>query len=259
MTKLLVSVRNTTEAQAALAGGANVIDVKEPQFGSLGMASSATHAAVKKAVATWQENEPNVSAATRLSAAMGELLDESWQSQLEVLVGYSYAKIGLAGCTANADWEMLWRKWIDSLPEGTAPVAVLYADYQKVGAPSPRELIRAASSAAVRTLLIDTHEKKWGDTLDQLGCAELGTVVRRAQDAGFLIALAGSVTLERLPEYLHFRPDWIAVRGAVCVAGRESRIDREMVERFAMRLSTPCHMNASPMAVQAVDGASRGA
>src|SRR5690606_38342384 len=38
MTQLLVSVRNRAEALAALAGGADLIDVKEPWRGSLGAA-----------------------------------------------------------------------------------------------------------------------------------------------------------------------------------------------------------------------------
>ena len=36
-TRLLVSVRSADEAEAAIAGGADVIDVKEPSHGPLGM------------------------------------------------------------------------------------------------------------------------------------------------------------------------------------------------------------------------------
>ena len=46
MTRLLVSVRNALEAEVALAGGAHVIDVKEPSHGSLGRADEATLAEV---------------------------------------------------------------------------------------------------------------------------------------------------------------------------------------------------------------------
>jgi uncharacterized protein (UPF0264 family) len=44
--KLLVSVRNAEEARAALRGGADVIDVKEPDNGPLGMAGAEAIAAV---------------------------------------------------------------------------------------------------------------------------------------------------------------------------------------------------------------------
>ncbi len=39
---LLVSVRNEVEAEMAIGGGADLIDVKEPANGSLGMASVET-------------------------------------------------------------------------------------------------------------------------------------------------------------------------------------------------------------------------
>ena len=46
MTRLLVSVRSAAEAEAALLGGADVIDVKEPDRGPLGRADDAVIAAV---------------------------------------------------------------------------------------------------------------------------------------------------------------------------------------------------------------------
>src|SRR5256885_16611977 len=42
---LLVSVRSAGEAEAAIAGGADLIDVKEPAYGSLGRAKDETIAA----------------------------------------------------------------------------------------------------------------------------------------------------------------------------------------------------------------------
>src|SRR5260221_3008307 len=44
--RLLVSVRNAVEAEAALAGGCDVLDVKEPGRGAMGMADVSTIAAV---------------------------------------------------------------------------------------------------------------------------------------------------------------------------------------------------------------------
>ena len=48
--RLLVSVRNADEAIAALAGGAHVIDVKEPERGSLGAADTSAIAEIVLAV-----------------------------------------------------------------------------------------------------------------------------------------------------------------------------------------------------------------
>ena len=65
MTRLLVSVRDASEALAALAGGADIIDVKEPTRGSLGMADGDAVAGVVEAVG---ERVP-------VSAALGELCE----------------------------------------------------------------------------------------------------------------------------------------------------------------------------------------
>ena len=48
---LLVSVRNAAEATEALAGGASIIDVKEPSRGPLGRADADVTAAIAEAVA----------------------------------------------------------------------------------------------------------------------------------------------------------------------------------------------------------------
>lgn len=70
MAGLLVSVRNAKEAMAALVGGADLIDVKEPLAGSLGAATPKT----------WQEIGEVVGGEKPLSAALGELHD--WDGSL---------------------------------------------------------------------------------------------------------------------------------------------------------------------------------
>jgi uncharacterized protein (UPF0264 family) len=61
--QLLVSVRDVAEAEAALAGGADIIDIKEPRRGALGMADAAMIAEI---VACVDRRVP-------VSAALGEL------------------------------------------------------------------------------------------------------------------------------------------------------------------------------------------
>ena len=51
MTMLLASVRTPSEAQVAVAGGADIIDLKEPAQGALGRLPDATIAAIRRAVA----------------------------------------------------------------------------------------------------------------------------------------------------------------------------------------------------------------
>src|SRR5262245_44632800 len=83
---LLVSVRSAEEAEAALAGSADLIDVKEPSRGSLGRADEATIAAVMRAVGGRRP----------VSAALGELRDDPSPCSIP---GLTYVKWGLAGGT----------------------------------------------------------------------------------------------------------------------------------------------------------------
>ncbi|MFM9068482.1 MAG: (5-formylfuran-3-yl)methyl phosphate synthase, partial [Planctomycetota bacterium] len=50
MTRLLVSVRNAQEAQAAHRGGAQLIDLKEPRQGSLGAVPPADWPSIQAAL-----------------------------------------------------------------------------------------------------------------------------------------------------------------------------------------------------------------
>src|SRR5207237_9523523 len=64
--RLLVSVRGPLEARAALAGGADVIDAKDPACGALGAVSAERLAAIRR----------TVGAARPVSAALGDARDE---------------------------------------------------------------------------------------------------------------------------------------------------------------------------------------
>src|SRR4051812_283713 len=87
MAGLLVSVRSPAEAEAALAGGAAIIDVKEPDNGALGRAASEVLAGVLAVVAGRRP----------VSAALGELLEPEGDLPAE-LARLAYVKWGLAGC-----------------------------------------------------------------------------------------------------------------------------------------------------------------
>src|SRR4029077_9754602 len=66
---LLVSVRSAAEAREALSGGADVIDVKDPSHGPLGMARQGVIDEVLSVVA----------GKVHVSAALGELIE--WRPQ----------------------------------------------------------------------------------------------------------------------------------------------------------------------------------
>jgi len=216
MTALLVSVRNATEAQTALLGGADIVDVKEPRFGSLGAASAAT----------WQEVDEVVSSQALLSIALGELMDFAPGLGDSLPRNTHYAKIGLAGCMDRSDWPVRWLEAWESLPADVQRVAVCYVDHQQARSPNWDRILEEAPAAAC----------KWS-------VAHLRHVVGRATDLGLLVVAAGSIgeaDLERLEEA---GVGCLAVRGAVCRPNRVGHLQEELVRQ----LRAACGVNGASL------------
>lgn len=209
-TQLLVSVRNAGEVEAAVAGGADLIDVKEPELGSLG---PPTREILAKVVAEVAGRRP-------VSAAMGELLDSFWKEPI-VLPGLTYAKWGLAGFQRHAP--LVWRWELDFAAKRLAEVnpecravAVAYADWKRAQAPSPRDVLSLATRLRLGAFLLDTWQKDGATLLDWLSLGEIQLLRIQCRSAGIPIALAGSLGETEIQTLLPLRPDWFAVRGAVC-------------------------------------------
>ncbi|MBI1916351.1 MAG: hypothetical protein HYS12_16705 [Planctomycetes bacterium] len=242
--QLLVSVRSPGEAEAALAGGATVLDVKEPRRGPLGRADDA----VLRAVVT------RVAGRRPVSAALGELTEA--RGGLDLPAGLSFVKWGLAGA-AGLDWRTAFLSRIEQLAhDGTRPgeapraVVVAYADAERAAAPSVVEVVAFAGEVA-RTrpgaggiLLVDTFEKRPTfpsgrplTLLDWLSVPAVTALCQRCRSAGVRVALAGSLGPEEIRQLLSVRPDWFAVRGAACARrDRGQAIDADRVRELVCLL-----------------------
>ncbi len=232
MTRLLVSVRSSFEAAAAVEAGADLIDVKEPRAGSLGAAAPEVVADVLRVVAGRRP----------VSIALGELIDGAadWPALEKNLTGNhqpAFAKIGLASCAQQSDWPDRWERAIGQFPIATAAVAVLYADWRIAGAPPPDAVLKVGQQIGCRAMLVDTFDKSGPGLLGHWTRAELRRHVIAARQAGMLVVLAGKVSFEQLDALLTHEPDFIAVRGAVCRDGREGQLDPERVRRLSERLA----------------------
>jgi uncharacterized protein (UPF0264 family) len=222
MTELLVSVRSVEEAEAALIGGAGLIDVKEPSRGSLGRADEDTIAAVVRAVnGRWP-----------VSAALGELRETS---EALSVCGLSYVKWGLAGCGSLPDWRTdLLRA---AAPLGCRRVAVAYADWRRASAPPPEQVAAFATEHGCGAFLLDTWRKDGTTLLDWLPVEDIVSLARGCRRGDVAVALAGSLSSHEF-DLLHVaEPTWFAVRGAACRSGqREQMICAERVRQLAQSL-----------------------
>lgn len=235
MTKLLVSVRNAEEALAAIEGGADVVDVKEPAHGPLGAAEPDTWRKVAMAVRGWKT----------LSAALGELRDQPdrWFGRhIGLLAGYRYAKVGLAGCRKDPQWFEKWRNLLKLFPRHVSPVAVIYADHETCGAPEPLEILAKGAELGCQAVLVDTFNKRQGDLWSHVDEMFLRNLVADARSHRMLTAIAGSLAGEGLVRAASVEADFVAVRGAVCSGGRIGRVSAVKVrDTLATLRHAPIH------------------
>jgi len=225
-TRLLVSVRNASEARAALAGGADLIDIKEPWRGSLGAADPRVWNDVARAIG---DRRP-------LSVALGEFMDDNVLSLAARVSGVQYAKVGLSGARGRADWRARWRMVIRHLPPGIEPVAVIYADWQRALSPAPHDVLCQASDIGCRNVLVDTFSKRGGGLFQVFSDYQLRQLIERVRHRQLGLVLAGSLNESDFPRVLALRPDWIAVRGAACWGGRRGKVSAEHVRRLSSHL-----------------------
>jgi (5-formylfuran-3-yl)methyl phosphate synthase len=242
MTGLLISVRDAEEAATALAGGVDLVDIKEPSRGSLGAASDSVWREVlavcespKTGLAPGHGCPVPVPFSGRVptSVALGELLDARADWDFELLAHFQFAKLGLAGCGRQADWVERWSNALRSLPPTVASVAVVYADWQQCEAPPPREIIRRAAELSCKAVLFDTYAKAGGNLFSHLPSVELGQLVAEIRDAALLVVLGGSLAGNAIDQACVFEPDYIAVRGAACRGARTGPVDLQLVRRLA--------------------------
>ncbi|MGC8469026.1 MAG: (5-formylfuran-3-yl)methyl phosphate synthase [Acetobacteraceae bacterium] len=237
MTALLASVRSLAEATIALAGGVDVLDLKDPSHGALAALPQTVIAAV---VSAFRGRVP-------ISATAGDLVMEPAMVVGRVAaiasLGVDFVKIGLrpegdAATTAAAVGRT-----------GLPVVAVLFADL----APdllSPEALARAG----FRGVMLDTAGKSAGGLRSHRSAAELAAFLARA--AGLFAGLAGSLRDPDVAPLLALAPDLLGFRGALCAGGRGAVLDGARLA--ALRAAIP--RNALPPAfVPGADGLAGGA
>jgi uncharacterized protein (UPF0264 family) len=228
--KLLVSVRDASEAAAALAGGADWIDLKEPLAGPLG--------AVDAAIA--REVVDRVAGRCTISAALGELA--TWTTtpakQLLEVPGIDFVKLGRADCAEVDPWDEAWLAAERAVRQaGKSLVAVLYADWQRAQSPEPERIVALAGQSACQYLLIDTFDKSSSGTLGCLGSAGLSNLLQLARQHSLSTVVAGKIRLEELAKLPTTSVDMVAVRGGVCPSDRRGQVDERLVEQFQSHLA----------------------
>jgi uncharacterized protein (UPF0264 family) len=209
--RLLVSIRSDVEARAALAGGADIIDAKEPLNGPLGAVSSGVLQKITAAIGR----------AAPVSAALGDLWEHDLVDRAVAArrADVAFVKIGFAGSRGRQGLENDVLR-LARAAHPSALVLVAYADFDIADAPPPAEVLGIAAHIKPAGILLDTYDKDGAGLTSLMHACTLATFVNRARASGCFVALAGRLTLEDIETMHDIGADVIGVRGAACDGGR---------------------------------------
>lgn len=206
MTKFLASVRSAEEARLALAGGADIIDAKEPSQGALGRVPDE---AIRAIVAEVSGKRP-------VSATIGDMALEPALILDAVrgiaATGVDIVKIGIFPGDAVGTLSRLEA----ASQEGIRLVAVLFADRRP-----DLGLLDHCAGAGFYGAMLDTADKSSGPLLRHCDVAALGAFVGRAHALNLAAGLAGALRPEDVASLARLGPDYLGFRSALTSSGRD--------------------------------------
>jgi uncharacterized protein (UPF0264 family)/GNAT superfamily N-acetyltransferase len=232
--RLLVSVTDADEARLAVAGGVDVVDVKNPAEGSLGAPVPAVIEAVRAVVP----------AGRPVSAAIGDMPHLPGTAALAAAgaagCGADYVKVGLWGSSTEEEAVALLRAVREAAGDGAAVIAAAYADAKRARGLPPQSLVAAARRSGVTGCLLDTAVKDGRGLFEWLALEELAALVAEAHAAGLEVALAGALRAEDLPAVRATGADIMGVRSAACRDGRRTApLAPARIQRLRALCATP--------------------
>lgn len=211
---------------AALGGGAEIVDAKDPSRGVLGAMDPAMLAGVLR----------RVPPTTPFSAALGDPRDADEAAAL--IAGLprpprsapTYVKLGLAGADDRDAAERMLGAAVEAArrhPQHPLVIAVAYADEPTgVGLDGT---VAAASRAGASGVLVDTMQKSGGSLLDAVPLRRLAVWIADARARRLLVAVAGRLDRPEVALVAESAADVVGVRGAACDGGREGRVSAAKV------------------------------
>ena len=230
--KLLISSTDEKEATEAIAGGADIIDVKNPKEGSLGASFPWVIKQIKAIT------PPNV----ELSCTLGDASYHAGAMALAALgaatTGVDYIKTGLQGVKTKENAVSVITKITRAIRDHDSQIRVVvvgYADAKRVESVNPMEIPEIAHKAKLDIAMIDTAVKDGRSIFEFLTRNQLSSFVDKSHGYGLGAAIAGSLRKEDLSTINALGTDVVGLRGAACTDKDRinGRLKREMVRELA--------------------------
>ncbi|MGA7476924.1 MAG: (5-formylfuran-3-yl)methyl phosphate synthase [Thermoplasmata archaeon] len=228
----MVSVQNLDEAREAVAGGADIVDVKNLREMMVG------------------SNFPPVIRECRnafprpfhVSVTLGVVPNQAGTVAMAVYgaaaLGATSVKVGFI----ESDYETALRILRESRSalEGfdTKLIAATFADSHLYHGIDPTLVVKLGKESKSDGMLIDTLVKDGRNLFDFLGERALKDLVVEAKEAGMSAALSGTLRVANLHTLVRINPDIVGVRGAVCTRGdrEKGNVDASAVAAFREEL-----------------------
>jgi uncharacterized protein (UPF0264 family) len=250
MTGFLASVRSADEALVALAGGADIIDAKEPADGALGRVAPATLRAIVDAAG----------GRCPVSATIGdlELRPDAVLAAAEATAecGAAIVKIGIFPGDLDETLAVLR----GPAGQGMQLVAVLFADRS----PDLEAIVSACAAAGFLGVMLDTADKSAGPLTAHLDPESLAGFIGLARRHGMISGLAGSLRRSDVATLAPLGADYLGFRSALTVGERAGHLDpkaiaemRRAIDHASLSSSATATAGAMSMAGDARPGSAR--
>lgn len=233
--KLLISPVNEVEAVEALAGGADIVDVKNPKEGALG-------ANFPWVIKTIKAQTPKP---IEVSCTIGDVPNLPGTVSLAALgaasLGVDYIKVGLHGIKTAQDAVYLLQQVCRSAKDCNPHIKVAaagYADAEKIGSINPALIPQIASKAQADVAMLDTALKGGSGLFNHQTSQQLQTFIESTHALGLQAALAGSLQKQDLPIVYRLGADIVGLRGAACTGNDRNKgtLTRELVAKLAQTI-----------------------
>jgi hypothetical protein len=229
--RLLVSIRDIDEAHLVLKAKCDIIDIKNPEEGSLG----ASHPNLVREIVEIIDGRREI------SGTIGDLPYLPGTAALAALgmatTKVNYIKAGLYGVrTINEAVNIM--KWIVEAVKNESNdvkvIACAYADYQQINSISPFTLPMIGYKSGCEGVLIDIKNKSGSSVFDFIEAKELRRIVKECHNYNLTIALAGGLGINDVETLIQLDVDIMGVRRSVCnnYEWLKARIDPSKVIRL---------------------------
>lgn len=210
---LMVSVQNLDEAKESVAGGADIVDVKNLREMVIGSNFPPVIREVRRAFPT----------GVHVSVTLGVVPNQAGTVALAVYgagaLGATSVKVGFIQSDYGTALRILResRRALEGFD--TKLIAATFADSPLYAGIDPRLVVQLAEESQSDGILIDTLVKDGRNLFDFLDETTLKQLVMEGKELGMSTALSGTLQIANLNQLVRINPDIVGVRGAVCTRG----------------------------------------